>query len=203
MESEKDLQYEADLIMAIPGDVKGEVFRTHAIFIEYKEGEAGLKKVEETMNSLGFPIVFSEIKPEKWYREALSVLVILVSKVVFNWSDDDVYNMGNSAPKHSFIIKVFIKHFLSVKDIFERAEQYWKKHYNFGSFEKVEFNEEERYIIISIKGYSFHPIVCDTYFRGYFTAIAKLSLSSNNVRTEIIKNVFNRDEYNQYKISWD
>lgn len=143
------------------------------------------------------------MKPGEWYKEALSVLVILVAKNVFNWSSDDVYEMGNFAPKHSFIIKIFIKHFLSVKDIFERAEQYWEKHYNFGSFEKLEFNEDKKYIVVAIKEYTFHPIVCDPYFRGYFTAIAKLSVKGNNIKTELVKSVFNGDEHNEYKISWE
>ncbi len=203
MDREIDLKQEIDSFIGIPGSVKGEVFRTHAIYIKYREGEDGLVRLEEKLKELGFPMIFSEVKPGEWYKEAMSVLVILVAKNIFNWSEDDVYEMGNFAPKHSFIIKIFVKHFLSVKDIFERAEQYWEKHYNFGSFEKVEFNEEGKYIVVAIKDYSFHSIVCDPYFRGYFTAIAKLSLKSNNIKTELTKNVFSGDEYNEYKITWD
>ncbi len=203
MNNDFDLKQEAELIMAIPGNVKGEVFRTHNIYIKYREGDEGIKNLEEKMTEIGFPIIFSEIKPGEWYKESLSVLVVLTAKIIFNWTEQDIYEMGNFAPKHSFIIKVFIKHFLSVKDVFERAGQYWQKHYDFGSFEKIEFNEEKKYIIVAIKDYSFHPIVCDTYFRGYFTAIAKLSLKSNNIITEITKNIFNGDGYNEYKISWE
>lgn len=198
-----DLKQEAELLMIKPGNVKGEVFRTHAIYINYREGEEGLKRVEEKTKELGFPVVFLEIKPGKWYKEALSVLVILTAKDVFNWTEKDIYEMGSFAPKHSFIVKIFVKHFLSVKDIFIRAEQYWQKHYDFGFFEKVEFNEDKKYIIVAVKEYAFHPVVYDTYFRGYFTAIAKLSVKSNNIKTELIKNISDGDNYNEYKISWE
>lgn len=42
MSSELELKQEAETIMSVPGDVKGEVFRTHAIYIKYREGEDGL-----------------------------------------------------------------------------------------------------------------------------------------------------------------
>ncbi len=203
MNSKPDLKQEAELLMSKPGSVKGEVFRTHAIYIKYREGEEGLKKLEEKMKEIGFPLVFSEIKPGNWYQEALSALVVLTAKNIFNWTEEDVYKMGSSAPKHSFIVKIFVKHFVSIKEIFARAEQYWEKHYNFGSFEKVEFNEDKKYIIVRIKGYEFHPIIYNVYFRGYFNAIAKLSVKSNNVKTDLIKNVLDGDDYNEYKISWE
>jgi hypothetical protein len=199
---EKDIKTTADEMMAKDGNVKGDVFHTHENYICYREGEEGIRKVEEKMKEIGYPMEFKEMKTGEWYKEGLSVLVILVAKEVFNWTEEDIYDMGNSAPKCSFIIKMFIKQFVSVKDIFEKAGQYWEKHYDFGSLEKVEFNEEEKYIIIRIKDYRLHEVACGPYLRGYITRIAQLSLKSEKIETEHTKDVFKGDDYNEYKIKW-
>jgi hypothetical protein len=199
---ENDFKNIADEVMGKEGNVKGEVFRTHETYIRYREGEDGIGKVEEKMKEIGYPMEFKLIKTGEWYKEGLSVLVILVAKEIFNWEEEDIYDMGNSAPKHSFIVKMFVKHFVSVKDIFQKAGQYWDKHYDFGSLEKGEFNEEEKYITIRIKDYSPHEVVCGPYFKGYITRIAQLSLRSEKIETEQIKNVFHGDPYNEYIIKW-
>jgi hypothetical protein len=198
----RDFKSIIDEVMAKEGNVKGEVFRTHENYICYREGEEGAKKVEEKIEEIGYPMKFRLMKAENWYKEGLSTAVILTAKEIFNWTEEDVYDMGNSAPKHSFIVKMFVKHFVSVKDIFEKAGQYWEKHYDFGSLEKGEFNEEEKYITIKIKDYSPHEDICGPYFKGYITRIAQLSLKSEKIETEQIKNVFHGDPYNEYKIKW-
>ncbi len=203
MNEEKNLKEVADELMSQNGNVRGEVFRTHAEFIKYKEGEEGIVMVEDRMRELGYPVDLVKTQTGDWHKEALSVLVIVVAKEIFDWTEDDVYEMGNSAPKHSFIVKMFIKQFISVKDIFEKAGQYWEKHYNFGTIEGGEFNEEEKYITVKIKDYRFHELVCGPYFKGYLTRIAQFSIKSKKIETEQIKNVFNGDPYNEYLIKWE
>ncbi len=193
----------ADRLMAKEGDVKGEVFHTHREYILYREGEEGVKRVEERMKELGYPIEFDKINTVKWHKEGLSALVILTAKEVFNWTDEDIFDMGNSAPKHSFIIKVFVKHFFSVKDVFNKAEQYWNKHYNFGGLEKVEFNEEEKYIVVRIKDYDYHETIVGPYFKGYLLRLSCFALKSDNISVELQKSVFNNSPYNQYIIKWE
>jgi hypothetical protein len=202
MVEEKDLKELADEIMKQEGNVKGEVFHTHFSYIHYKEGEAGIQKLEDKLAELGYPLKFKEVKTDQWYKEALSALVIVLAKELFNWSEEDVFEMGNSAPKHSFIVKMFVKHFISVKDVFERAEQYWSKHYDFGLLEKGEFNEEKKYITVKIKGYAMHELVTGPYMKGYITRIAQLSLKSSKIETEQTKNIHHGDPYNEYIIKW-
>jgi len=199
---EKSLKEVADELMKKEGDVKGEVFRTHAAYIRYREGEEGVKKVEEKINELGYPIDFTEIKTEDWHKEALSVLVILTAKEIFDWTEEDIFDMGNFAPKHSFIIKMFIRHFLLIKDVFEKSGQYWDKHYNFGSLEKGEFSEKEKYITIILRDHDFHELVCGPYMKGYFLCIAGFSLKSEKITIEETKCVFRGDPYNEYVIKW-
>ncbi len=200
---EKSLKETANEIMKKEGGVRGEVFRTHAIYIRYREGEEGIKRVEEKMKELGYPIILDEVRTGDWHKEALSVLVILAAKEVFNWTEEDIFDMGNSAPKYSFIVKMFIKHLFSIKEVFEKSGQYWDKHYNFGSLQKGEFNEKEKYITIILKDHDFHELICGPYMKGYFMRIAQFSLKSEKISVEEIKCIFKGDPYNEYIIKWD
>ncbi len=197
-----DLKEEAAKLMQIEGDVKGEVFLTHANFIFQKKGEEGIRRVEKKLEELGYLIKLREVKTGNWYKEALSALVILTAKEVFNWEERDIYEMGNTAPKTSFIVKIFIRHFVTIEDVLEKMGQYWERHYNFGSVEKGTFNKEERYITVKIKGYRFHPLLCGPYFEGYLNRIAQFSIKSDKIKTEEITCVFKSDLYNEYKITW-
>ncbi len=199
---EEDLKKEAEKLMQVEGNVKGEVFLTHANFIFQKEGDEGIRRVEKRLEELGYPLKLRKVETGKWYREALSVLTVLTAKEVFGWTDEDIYEMGNTAPKTSFIIKIFIRHLASIEDVLERVGQYWEKHYDFGAIEKSDFNKKERYIIVRVRGYGFHPLLCGPYFKGYLTRIAQFSIKSDNIKTEETACIFKGDLYNEYKITW-
>ena len=104
---------ELDKIMQIKGNVRGAIFQTHAVYIRLKKGDEGVKMVEEKLKELGHPLKFEEVKPLDWYPEAISILIMVVIKEIFNWTDKDIFEMGNMAPKSSFIVRLVIKHFLT------------------------------------------------------------------------------------------
>lgn len=191
----------AENLMQIKGNIRGEVFRTHEIYIRLKEGEKGVIEVEEKMAELGCPLKFKEIRALDWYQEALSVLAILVAKELFGWNEQDIYEMGNQAPKYSLIIRLVMKYFFSIRKAVEESPGYWVKHYDFGELEVAEFNEGKRQVILRIKGYKFHPLIC-SYHRGYFTRITQLASGSNNVTTEEVRCMFKGDPYHEYQIRY-
>lgn len=198
---EKSLKEIANNLMKIKGNVKGEVLRISAAYIAEKEGEKGVEVIEEKLKELGYSLKFKEIKPLRWYPEALSVLVILVAKDVFNWKNSDIFDMGNSAPKYSFIVKLLLKYLISVEKIFEECPKYWRKHFDFGELEPVEINTKEKYAIIRVKGYKFHPLIC-LYHAGYFLRLVQLSIRSKKITIKETKCMFKGDPYHQYLIKW-
>lgn len=191
----------ADKLMEIKGNVRGEVIRNDFNYIRYREGEEGVRKVEEKLKELGYPLKFKEIRPMEYYPEALSVLVIFLAKEIFQWTESDIFDMGNSAPKYSFFTKLLMRYFLSLKKCFEESPNYWKAHFDFGSLETVEFNEKEKYAIIRIKGYKFLPIMC-FYHAGYFLRIVQFILKNENPTIEETKCVYKGAPYHEYKIKW-
>ena len=195
------LKEEAAKLMQLEGNVRGEVFLDNAAYIKYREGEEGLILVEEKLAELGYPLKFTAFTSLKWYPESLSVLVILVAKEIFNWSEDDLFEMGNSVPKFSFIVKMLMGHFISPKKCFEESPKYWKSHFDFGELEAAEFNEKEKYLKVRVKGYKFHPFICACH-AGYFLRIAQFVLQGEKITIKETKCIHKGDPYHEYLISW-
>ena len=195
------LKEEAARLMQIKGNVRGEIFRANAAYIKYRKGEEGLVLVEEKLEELGYPLKFQGFKSLKWYPESLSVLVILVAKEIFNWSDSDIFEMGNSAPKYSFITQLLMRHFLSPRKCFAESPKYWKAHFDFGELETLEFNEKEKYLLVQVKGYDFHPIIC-IYHSGFFLRIAQFAIKSKKITIKETRCIHKGDPYHEYLIKW-
>lgn len=201
MNSNISLKKEAEKLMKIKGNAKGETLLTHQKYIYYRQGEEGVRAVEEKMMELGYYLKFKEIKSLNWYPAAMGALVILVAKEIFNWTDVDIFDMGNSAPKHSFIIRFLMRYIFSPYKIFEESPRYWRAHYEFGTLEAVEFNEKEKYFLIRIKDCKFHPVTC-VFFAGYSLKIAQFVIKSEKLNIKETKCVHRGDLYDEYIISW-
>ncbi len=196
------LQETADRLKNFPGNVKGEVFRTHADYIEHKEGKEGVKKVEEKMKELGIPIRLRDIKPFEWISEGWSSLTILVAKEVFDWSDEDVFEMGRFAPRFSFIIKVMMQYLVSIDSLFENASKYWEKNYDFGSFDAISFDKKQNKVIVREKGFKTHPTIC-VYHAGYFKGLTEFVIKTKNISITETKCVHRGADYNEFLIEWN
>jgi len=200
--TEETLEETVKRLRDFPGNVKGEVFRTHADYIRKKEGEQGLKKLEERMKELGAPINFDEIKSFEWISEGMSSLTIVVAKDTFGWSDEDVFEMGRFAPKTSFIIKVMIQYLVSMDRLFGQAEKYWGKHYDFGSVEKVEYDKENKKVVVREKDFKTHPTVC-IYHAGYYQGLAEFAIKSDKISVKETACAHKGADYNEFTITWE
>ncbi len=199
---EETLEETVKRLRDFPGNVKGEVFRTHADYIRKKEGEHGLKKLQERMESLGASIDFDKIKSFEWVSEGMSSLTIIIAKDTFGWSDEEVFEMGRFAPKTSFIIKVMIQYLVSMDRLFDSAEKYWDKHYDFGGLEKVEYNKEEKKMVIREKDFKTHPVVC-IYHAGYYKGLSEFAIKSDKVDVKETACVHHGADYNEFTITWE
>lgn len=201
-EEQKPLKEIADELMKIKGNMRGDIFCTHATYIEYKKGPEGVKLVEEKLKELGYPVNFKKISRLKMYPSALSALIIFVTQNVFDWKDADIFDMGKSAPKCSLIVRLLTKYFISPKSGYEAAPKYWRQYYEFGEIEAPEFNEKEKYCIVRLKGYKTHPVVC-IYFSGFFTTFGKMILRGIHIVVKEVKCVYKGDPYHEWIIRWE
>lgn len=197
-----EIKKEIDEIMTKKGNVKGEVLRDHFLYIKYKEGEEGVKKLEKLLEEYGYPLKFLEINQLEWYKDAYCGLILFLVKEFFNWEDKSFIEMGEGVTKYSFIVtKILLRYFISIDYLLNKAPKLWKKHLDFGELKVEEFNRNEKYAILKIKDYDIHPLTC-LYQAGYYKGLFKYVVSEKNVVVKEEKCIYRGDHFHLYKISW-
>lgn len=189
-------------IIELPGNVRGQALLTDFEYVKNKEGEKGIILLEEKIKEWSAPINYKNIKVTGWYPIGLRVVSLLAIKEAFGYKEEDIFKIGDSAPKYSFIVKMLMKYFLSIQKTFEEASNYWKRHYSIGELEAVEYNEREKYFILRLKDFKVHPILC-SYYAGYFLRIGKYVQQSKKHAIRETKCVHKENSFCEYVISWE
>ena len=191
-------------LMAIKGEARGATFKTDAEFVLQKEGEIGLKVLEERLTELGCPIKYKEIKSMAFYPLGLRMVSLLAIKEVFNFDEEKIKEMGQYAPKTSVIIKFMLRYFTFPlpQKLFQReAPKGWRKHYTVGELIPVELNQEKKCFIVRLKDFDFHPLFC-IYLKGYFLSVIKMLVRSSQITGEETQCTFKGDQYHEFQIKW-
>ncbi len=196
-----ELKKEADELMKIPGDTKGSEFITLRDYIKEKYGEKEVKLLEKSVKKLGYDLDFDEIDPLKWYPEALNILGILVAKKLFKWNADDIFNFGNASPKFSFGVKLFVK-LISLKKVFEEVGKSWNKFMKVGILEPYVYDEKNKYLILRLKNYKFHPVMC-SYFAGFFLRFAQYTVKSKKITVKETACPYKGGPWHEYIVKWE
>lgn len=204
MEKEQLTKEKIQQFIEIPGEARGQVFLTDFEYIREKKGEEGIKLLKKRMAELGNPLDYEKIKTFEWYPVGLRALSLLVIKEAFDLGEKEISEMGNLAPKYSFLVKLIMKHFLSIARVFQESPKYWEKHYTVGKLETVELNEKEGYLIIRLKDFKVHPILCTYLFEnGYFLRIGQYVLKSPQIFSRETKCMFKGNPYHECLITWE
>ncbi len=196
---------EIQKLMKIPGKARGTVFQTDAEYIRAKKGEEGLARVKEELGKIGCPIDYENIKATGWYSLGLRVISLLVIQKVFDFGAKDIEDMGNVAPKYSFIVKLLLKYFISFPITYKKSPVYWEKHYTVGELETPEYDlkKESGYGIIRILDFKIHPIMC-VYLGGYFTRMCQMVLkNAKNFKWQETKCMHKGDPYHEFLVTWE
>jgi hypothetical protein len=188
-------------IASATGKVRGQVFITDIEYVKNIFGEEGVIMLKNKIKEWGGLFDYDSIKLMGWYPAGFRVLSVLAAKEIFNWSDEDIFKIGNTAPKHSFIVKLLMKYFFTISKVFREGSKYWKKHYTIGELGCLYFNEKKKEGALYLKDFNLHPVLC-IYYKGYFLRMAQYTLGSKTASIEEVKCSFNGDEYHEYLIKW-
>jgi hypothetical protein len=197
--NDEELKKTADELMLKKGNMKGDALGTHAAFIRYKEGEDGVRKVEEKMEQLGYPIRFKDISIYNWYPVAQILLCMIVAKEIFNWKDSDIEEAALFTIKNSSFIKLYFKFFVSLEKLVQLMPQYWEKNYDFGKIE-ITYDKENEKAHIRIKDYDFHPLNC-LAFKAMGREFIYLAKGKKPILEET-KCTHKGDPYHEYLVTW-
>ncbi len=189
-------------VLKIKGMVRGVVFRTDARYVLETKGEEGMKMVEAEIQKAGQPISYgSGVKATKWYPLSWRILSLLTIQEVFHWGEKEIFEMGEAAPKYSFIIKTLLRYFVSLEKTFIESAKYWEEHYSVGKLEAPEIDVRGRHLVLQLKGFEGHPVLC-LYLRGYFKTVALLAIRTKSMTIKETKCVFKGDSYHEFIIDW-
>lgn len=151
---------EPNKIMKVKGEIRGVAIKGEMEFILKEEGKEGLKKLEDQMAELGYPIKYKEIKPMTFYPLNLYGAIQLVVKSLFNFDNKKFQEMGAFEAKISLIARLFMKFFFSSEKMIREAPKMWKRYLTIGDLKVIETNEEKKYLILRIENFRFHLIHC-------------------------------------------
>ena len=191
---------EFDGLMKIKGEVKGVAMKENMEFILKEEGEEGLRKLEDQMANLGQPIEYRKIKSMIFYPLCLDAVLLLVIKRLFNYNDRKFQEMGRFEPKISFIIRIFMKYFVSLEKAAKEVSKMWRQTFTVGDLKVGELNKEKRYGRLRLENYRLIPIQCQI-LQGYFPSVLQMIVGSD-VSCQETKCVHRGDEYCEFFLKW-
>lgn len=183
------------------GEVRGVTMQTDVNYVLKKIGDEGLAKLQQKTKELGWEIDYKNIKTMGWYPLGQRVISLLAAKEAFGWGDGEIQDMGNCAPKYSFIASTMLKYFLSVSKVFQEAARYWDKHYSVGKLVPVQIDEKKKFALLRLKDFNIDPILCP-YFKGYFLRISQMVIKSEKITAEETKCSSLGDPWHEFLIKW-
>lgn len=187
-------------LMKLKGSVRGMALKVDLDFVREKKGENGLRKVEARMKELGHPLEYDKILPMQFYPMGLSVISLLVIEEVFNFSEKELKEWGESVVKFSILMKILMKYFGSLNLVAKQIPGVWRRHYTIGDLEMPDFSEESKYVILRLKNFKIDPIYCSIYL-GYFSKTASMVLK-NKINVKETKCMFKGDPYHEFLLTW-
>lgn len=188
-------------IIKLEGQVRGSALKTDAACIRSREGKEGLHRVEKRFRMLGYPLEYRHIKDMGWYPISLRVLSLCMLRDVFRMDESDMKRIGDTAPKFSFLVKVFMK-FNGLRDVAQDSiPGYWRMHYSIGDMKIGEINEPEGYVTFRLENFRIHPILCP-YFEGYLRRLLQFGFVHEQLGSLETKCMHRGDALHEYRISW-
>jgi len=188
-------------LMSAEGECRGVTLKADKDFILRKKGGKGLIKVEAELKKAGKPFKYKEVDPMAFYPVGLRALSLIAMQNALGFSNKTIEEMGRTAPKVSFVIKLFAKFFFSIERTAAQTPKMWEKHYTVGRLE-AEIDQKKSEAIVRLKGFDLHPLLC-IYLNGYFATIIQMVVN-NQVVSEEIKCSFKDKTYKQheYLLKW-
>ena len=194
-------QEELAKIKQIKGEAIGGSLKEDFQFVLKKEGEAGLKRIEKEMEKFGCPLKMAEIKNFQWYPFWMSILLLVVNRNTFNWSDDVLRENGRFSAKVSVVMRIMVKYFISLERSFVEIGSYWRKYYTVGEVKTEELDVNGRQAIISLSGIDTHPVFC-RILEGYVWQIFAYHVVADSLKVEEIECIFKGGKTHRLKLKW-
>lgn len=195
-------QEKAQKLAIIKGRTRGVVIKPDIQFILRERGQEGLDKVKTKMRELGTSLDLENLKTAEMYPLGIRTIFLLVAKQVLDFSDEDIKEMGKGVPKHSSIIRFFMRSFiLNRKRFFQKAPAFWERFVTIGKVKVSSFSEEEKRVVVQMKEFNVDPVFCP-YIEGVFSSFVKIITGAKKIVSRETKCSFQGDDYHEFVLEW-
>lgn len=191
---------ELDEFKQFKGEVRGSEIRNQMGFIREEEGEDGLKRLEDIMAELGYPVKYQKMGRMKLYPLELQVVLLVVIQRIFNYDDKKFQKMGWFQMRFSVLLKTAMKYLISVERAVKGIEDMWSKHYTIGTNRMIKFDKEKKYAISRLENFRVHPIFCQV-IKGIFSGVIQMA-GEKKISCEETKCTYRGDEYHEFLLKW-
>jgi len=192
---------ELDKIKKTQGKATGDCIKNDLDFVLKKEGKEGLRRVEDAMAKLGYPINYKKLGLTDIYPAAFPVALIIIIKRLFNYDENDLEKMGRMEARiSSRMIRTFLKYFISLDLLANNAQRMWRAHYKMGDFKVTGYDVKKRYVCFRIENFKTHVYTCQV-LKGYFAGFLEMIVGKKTTAEET-KCVHRGDEYHEFLIRW-
>jgi len=191
----------ADEVMTIKGEARGFAIKDDISYINSKFGQEGVDKIEAEMEKLGFPIKYNDIRQMDFYPVGLAGITQLVIKKLFNFDDQEYRKMGFFNARLPIPVRLFLRHFLSLKVLASHGQKLWRKYYRVGNYRVSEINEKEGYVISIIDDFNITRTLCHT-ISGYLAGLVQMTINKPTTGKEI-KCTFLGDDHHEFLVKWE
>jgi len=198
--NKEDRQKVANEILSVSGNARGDLLLGTISYIKQREGDFGFEEIKKELNRLGCSMNINNINKLKWYPKNVNVLIYFLCTQIFGWGKEDIFELGRSAPKLALITRTLAKYFISVERIFKESSKNWEKYVDFGKAEIGELNSKERYAIVKISDYKFHPVAC-WYLEGFFVGLLDFVVEGKKTIEET-KCMHKGNPYHEFILRW-
>lgn len=191
---------ELEELKKIEGELRGVSLKGDAEFVVREKGEEGLKRLEDAMADLGYPIKYKGLVAMNFYPLSLDAVNLLVIKRLFDFDDKKIQELGGFLSKVSLILKMFMRYFVSIEKVAKEAPVIWKRNYTVGDLKLIELNQEKKHLVLRLDNFNIHPLYCHVLM-GYFSSVVQMVVKERPVCEET-KCQFKGDKFHEFVIKW-
>jgi len=192
---------EKEDLMDVRGEVRGLALKAELELVKEREGNEGLRELEDALSELGFPdLTLEKVKTSKLYPLRAWGFLLVSMRELFGYKEEDFIQIGQYDVKLSRLIKLFVQSFVSVDMVFNVAETMWRKYFTVGKLEVAELNKKENYIVVRLRDFYLHPLHCQV-FKGHFLAALQM-IFKNHVSCQEEKCIYEGDDFHEFILKW-
>ena len=189
-------------LLKIKGETRGFTLRYDGEYVLKSQGEAGLKKLEKELDSLGCPIEYKAIRATGFFPVGMRAISLLAMKKMFDFDNEKIREIGAFHPKFPMGIRLFVKYIYSPYEILKTAQRMWRIYYTIGEVSITDYNEKENYALFEIRNFDIHPIVCRV-IEGHIAYLARMAIKASEATCRELKCTFEGEAFHQFKVIWE